>query len=42
VFAVDDVRGNNIKRVESAVGEGSIAVAVTRSSSASDPSSAVD
>jgi thioredoxin reductase (NADPH) len=27
VFAVGDVRGGNIKRVASAVGEGSIAVA---------------
>jgi thioredoxin reductase (NADPH) len=27
VFAVGDVRANNIKRVASAVGEGSIAVA---------------
>ena len=31
VFAVGDVRADNVKRVASAVGEGSIAIAVTRS-----------
>jgi thioredoxin reductase len=29
-FAVDDVRGGNIKRIASAVGEGSIAIAFVR------------